>query len=304
LRRASAAALGETTLAAILWGTSFPIISYGIKSGLDPKVFVFLRFASAAPLMVVAALILGRTLFATFRLKAVWLLGLLNAAGFLCQFIGQSLTDASVAALLVNLSVLVTAVGSAVVLKERFGRAKSAGVLLAIVGIILLTTKGNLALVTQGQLLGDALYLLAAFAWGWYMIYNKKVTDREKWDPLAVSASIVALTAIFLTPVLLTVQTPVSISNGSWALIGYMAVFNTALPFVFYQRGLRFLTATSSAIILMLEIVTAVVISTLFLGEYLNVFSLLGALSVLLSIYFVSGADLRGKSLSVAKVNG
>jgi drug/metabolite transporter (DMT)-like permease len=306
LRRENAAALGETTLAAVLWGTSFPIVSLGIKSGLDPELFVLLRFATAAPMMIVAAKLFGKTLMSTLRLKPVWVLALLNAVGFLSQFIGQSMTDASVAALLVNLSVLVTAVGSVVVLKEKFGRLKSVGVVLALVGIILLTTKGDLALVTRGQLTGDVLYLLAAFVWGWYMIYNKQRTDKERWDPIAVSACIVLLTALFLSPLILLTANGarIPLSGASWAVILYTAIFNTAVPFTLYQRGLRFLTATSSAIVLMLEIVTAVVISTLFLQEMMNVFSLLGAISVLLSIFLVSGVEVRGKNLSVPKMSG
>lgn len=304
MRSENAAALSETTMAAVLWGTSFPIISYGIRSGLDPRLFVFLRFAAAAPLMMFVAIVLGKRLFATMKMKAVWLLGLLNAVGFLCQFIGQSLTGAAVAALLVNLSVLVTAVGSAAVLKERFGSAKSVGVLFGLVGIVLLTTEGNLSQVTQGMLVGDSLYLLAAFCWGWYMIYNKKKTDEEKWDPLSVSASIIVLTALFVSPALLTLGAVAPLSSGSWGVIGYTAVINTALPFALYQRGLRILTATLSAVVLMLEIVTAVVISLLFLGEVFNAYSILGALAVIVSIFLVSSSEMGEKSLSVVEVGG
>lgn len=301
MRSEKANAITETTLAAILWGTSFPIISYGIGAGLDPRLFVFLRFGTAGPLMVCVALALGKNVFGALKMKAVWLLGFLNALGFLCQFIGQSLTGAAVAALLVNLSVLVTAMGSAAVLKERFGRMKSMGVFCGLVGIVLLTTEGNLTQVTQGMLTGDLLYLVAAFCWGWYMILNKKETDEERWDPLAVSASIVFLTAVFVSPALLTLDALGPVSVGSWGLIGYMAVFNTALPFVLYQRGLRNLTATLSAVVLMLEIVTAVVISLVFLGETFNGFSVLGALAILVSIFLVSTGDRGRKSLSVVE---
>jgi drug/metabolite transporter (DMT)-like permease len=300
----SAVAIGETVVAAILWGTSFPVVSYGIAHGLDPRLFVFLRFGTAAPLMVIAALAMGKRILPTFRIKAVWVLGLLNAAGFLCQFVGQTMTGPAVAALLVNLSVLVTAAGSAAVLKEKFGAAKTAGVVLALVGIVLLTTEGNLAQVSGGVLTGDALYLLAALCWGWYMIYNKKATEEEKWDPLSVSVAIVALTALFVSPALLTLGTVAPVSPTSWALIFYAAVFNTAVPFVLYQLGLRFLTATTSAVVLMLEIVTALVISLLFMGEVFNAFSVLGALAVFVSIYLVSANEGSGKSLSVVALGG
>ena len=301
MKNGKRSALGETALAGVLWGTSFPVITYGIGQGLDPRLFVFLRFASAAPLMVVVALVLRKKILATLRKKSVWVLGALNAVGFLCQFLGQSLTGAAVAALLVNLSVLVTAAGSAAILKERFGKAKTLGVIVAVVGIVLLTTQGDLSQVSRGMLTGDSLYLLAAFCWGWYMIYNKKKTDEERWDPLSLTASIVMLTALFVSPALLTLRSLGPVTTGIWGLVGYTAVVNTALPFVLYQRGLRVLTATLSAVVLMLEIVTAVLISLLFLGEAFNAYSILGAAAVLASIYLVSTNEGGRKSLSVMK---
>jgi drug/metabolite transporter (DMT)-like permease len=81
--------------------------------------------------------------------------------------------------------------------------------------------------------------------------------------------------------------------------VGFTAVFNTVIPFVLYQRGLKDLTASSSAVVLMLEIVVAILISVTFRGETFTVFAWTGALAVLASIFLVSGVEISGKSLSV-----
>ncbi len=298
-------ALAETAATGVLWGTSFPIITYGISVGIDPKVFAFLRFAIAAPMMVLLARLLAKPLLAGLRSKSVWILGLLNAIGFLCQFLGQAYTEASVAALLVNLSVLIAAIGGAALLGERFTKVKAAGTMLAIVGIFLLTTKGDISLLSRGQLTGDLLYLVSATSWGAYIIYNKLKTDETKWDPLGVSAAIILLTAIFVSPVILTVGLrQVFVSGTAWSVIIYTALFNTAIPFVLYQRGLRFLSATASSILLVLEIVTAVTISVLYLGKLLNLSSVIGTISILSSIFLVSGVEVTRKSLSVGTNSG
>ncbi|HLQ03240.1 MAG TPA: DMT family transporter [Nitrososphaerales archaeon] len=122
-----AVALAETSATGLLWGTSFPVIEFGISSGIDPRVFAFLRFAIAAPIMIAFARGYGKPLSASLRMKPVWILGFLNAVGFLCQFLGQAYTDASVAALLVNLSVLIAAIGSAGLLGEKFTGTKVVG---------------------------------------------------------------------------------------------------------------------------------------------------------------------------------
>jgi len=298
LARERALALAETTATGVLWGTSFPVIGYGISLGIDPRVFAFLRFATAAPVMVLFARIWARPLFVSLRLKPVWILGLLNSVGFLCQFLGQAYTQASVAALLINLSVLIAAVGSAALLGERFTKVKAAGTLLAVAGILLLTTKGDASSLNGGQLTGDILYLVSAALWGGYIIYNKRKTDETKWDPFGVTTAIVLLTAIFISPVMLTVNLgQVQLGGAAWSLILYTALVNTAIPFVLYQMGLRFLSATASSILLMLEIVTAVLISAILLGEVLTPLSLIGAGSIVASIFLVSSKEASARNL-------
>ncbi len=301
MRREAAVALAQTSVTAVLWGTSFPVISVALKGGLDPSVFVFLRFAIAAPVMLALAILLRRDVTGLLRSKGVWVLAFLNAVGFLCQFIGQEYTEASVAALLVNLSVVLAAAGGAIFLGERLGSLKVAGVILAFAGTALIATNGDFTALASGKLFGDMLYLVAALVWAGYIVYAKKKTDELDWDPLAVASSIVAVTAVFLLPAVLVVRLPSSISALSWEAIAYTALFNTAIPYVLYQAGLRHLTASLSAIVLMLEVVVAVIISTLFLGETFTALSAVGALAVLASILLVSGMEIRGKSLSVGE---
>lgn len=299
MRREAGVALAETALTAVLWGTSFPVVTIGIKGGLDPRTFVFLRFAIAAPIMLGMASALGRDVKSMLKNRAVWVIGLINAVAFLCQFVGQQYTSASVAALLVNLSVVLAAAGGVFFLGERLGRLKLAGVFLAVIGTALITTNGDLAVVTRGQALGDALYLVAAVSWAGYIVYAKKKMDEQRWDPFAAAACIVAVTAVLVVPAALTAGLGTSVStNSAWA-IGYTAIFNTVIPFALYQQGLKYLSASSSAVVLMLEIVVAVIISVVFLGEAMTEFSWAGAFAVLVSILLVSGVEIRGKSLSV-----
>ena len=299
MRKEAGVALAETAIAAALWGTSFPVVTMGIRGGLDPRTFIFLRFAVAAPIMLVVAKALGRDLMPLFRSKAIWVVGLFNAVGFLCQFVGQQYTGASVAALLTNMSVVFAAVGGVAFLGEALGGYKVAGVILAVAGTLLITTNGDLGALSGSQALGDALYLLAAASWAGYILYSKKKMDAERWDPLGSAACIVAVTAILVVPPALTADVGQVLSAGSLWAVAYTAVFNTVIPFVFYQQGLKRLTASSSAIVLMLEIVVALLISVTFLGESFTAFALVGAIGVLSSILLVSGVEISGKNLSV-----
>ncbi|HMD78822.1 MAG TPA: DMT family transporter [Nitrososphaerales archaeon] len=292
MRKRTGPALVQTALAAVLWGTSFPVISVGLKGGLDPRTFVFLRFALAAPLMLLFTAATGRKTSHLLLSKEVWIIGAFNAAGFLCQFVGQQYTAASIAALLINLSVVMAAAGGAIFLGERFGVPKGVGIALAVVGTVLLTTNGNLGTVGRGQLLGDFLYLGGAVSWASYIVYAKKKTDQLNWDPVSLAAGIVTVTAILVMPVALTAGTPRIDETSLWAIV-YTGLVNTTIPFVLYQQGLRYLTASSSAVILTLEIVVAVGVSVVYLGEVLSVLAWVGTATILSSIFMVSGLELR-----------
>ena len=64
----------------------------------------------------------------------IWL-GVSNAAGFVFQFKGQTLTTAANAALLINASTISVAIASRLVFRERFGRLKVIAVIVGTLGV-------------------------------------------------------------------------------------------------------------------------------------------------------------------------
>ncbi len=297
--------MAQAAAAAVLWGTSFPVVEVGISAGLDPRTFVFLRFAMAAPILVAACRLTGRKVSGLLRSPAVWCIAFMNSVGFVCQFLGQGLTSASVAALLVNQSVILAAIGGTVFLGEGASLSKVSGVLLALAGTALVATDGNLSSLGGAQLAGVSLYLVAAVSWAGYIVYSKKKLEEERWDPFGMAAAVVVATGVFTLPVALTAGFSIPGPLASEAIL-YTTIFNTAIPFVLYQRGLEGLTATAGAVTLMLEVIVAVVLSSTFLGEAMTGYAWAGAVAIIASIVLVSRTRDSGKSLSVggASVGG
>ncbi len=288
LDRKFGVALSQTAIAAALWGTSFPVITVGLEGGLSPVSFLFYRLALAVPVMLGAAALAGKKVLPLMRSRAVWIIGFTNAVAFLCQFVGQEYTSASVAALLVNLSVVVAAVGGVLFLGERVGAVKAAGVAAALAGTVLVTTNGSLQGIGGGRLLGDLLYFIAAASWGGYIVYAKKKTDELQWDPFSLAVCVVVVSALLVLPVALVLGSAPPVGLTPLLAVAYTAVFNTAIPYVLYQQGLKRLSAVVSAVVLTLEIVVALAVSAVFLGESLTAFAWSGALLILASIVMVS----------------
>ena len=108
--RGSKGAVLATVAAGLLWGSSFAVVKIGLRS-IDPFWFVFLRFAAASVLVILIVALTGRThrVLALLRNPLVLWLGVTNAAGFVFQFKGQTMTTAANAALLINASTLFVA---------------------------------------------------------------------------------------------------------------------------------------------------------------------------------------------------
>jgi drug/metabolite transporter, DME family len=296
--------VAQTALTAVMWGTSFPAVALGLEGGVAPAAFLLFRFWLAAPLMALAGVVMRKSYFSLLRRKEVWYLAVLNAFGFYCQFFGQQYTDASVAALLVNLSLIMAAAGGALLFRERTGVLRAGGFAAAFAGTVLVTTGGDLTSIGGGALLGDALYLSAALSWALYIIYSKKSTDALAWEPFKAAAAIVTATAAIVVVPALVAGLPGELSVLSWEAVAYTAVFNTALPYVLYQAGLGRLSAGAFSVVLMLEIVTGVFVSVAFLAERLTPLAWAGAALILASIALVSGLEAGGKTLSVAREQG
>jgi len=80
----------------------------------NPYTLVFIRFLLASAVIALLAVGFNRKFGITRELRrtSVWMLGMIDAVGFLLQYIGQSLTNAPDATLLANLApVLVPLVG-------------------------------------------------------------------------------------------------------------------------------------------------------------------------------------------------
>jgi len=272
-------AVALTLLAGLLWGSSFVVIKIGLET-IDPYWFAFLRFAVATVIAVAYVVATGR-LGALRRLlcrKLVILFGVANALGFILQFKGQTLTTAGKAALFVNVSTIFVAVGSRFMFRERFGPLKVLAVAAGMVGVFLVTTGGRLSIASPTEFTGDMIVLGAAVAWTFFILLDKRIVHGTDVDIRALTAAQVLLTSLTALPAaLLLAPRSFPALDASWWAILYTAVFCTIIPFMLWTAGLRFISATVSTVILLVEILFAILLAAVLLGERLTPVGLVGA---------------------------
>ena len=282
-------AISLLVVSSVLWGSGFVAVKIGL-SYLNPFLFAFIRMGVAGVIQLGVLISLGGLRRKTLKEKSVWALGLFNAMGFTIQFVGMQFTTAAKTALLVDMNVVFVALLSKRFSNESFGKRKQLGVALGIVGAVMITTNGNLSTLTQGQLLGDALVFSSGLIWAGFMVLHKYEQTKHEWNAVELSALVMLLTAVLLTPgaILFGGLNAAPITQVGWEWVAYTAIATTVVPYAMWIVALRAVTATIAAIVGMVEIVTAMILSSLLLGETYGAVTLAGAGLVLLSLMAVA----------------
>ena len=292
----SRSAVLATLIAGLLWGSSFTVVKLGLRS-IDPFWFVFLRFAAASAVALAVNAAAGRAgeVGRMMRNPLVIWLGVSNAAGFVLQFNGQTMTSAANAALLINASTIFVAIGSRLVFRERFGPAKVLAVVSGMAGVYLVSTGGRLTSLGGPSMRGDLLVLAASFLWTFFILLDKKIVADDDIDVRALTGAMVIVTAIAALPAALLFARD---SFPTWSVdlwaVAYTAVFCTVVPFFLWTWGLRHITATTSSVIMLAEVVFALGLAAVVLGDRLSPGAMVGSALILSAVALVTRDKAEG----------
>jgi DME family drug/metabolite transporter len=282
-----------TMMAGVLWGTSFVSIQLGLEDGFHPMVFLAFRLLVAFASALLLAAAMGGVDIWLLKDPWVWALGLSNTGGFVAQFFALDLTVATKTALITNLSLIFVAPMSYVWLRERFTTVRIGALLAVIPGVFLLTTGGDMGALGGSEFIGDMLALLAGLSWAFYIIISKHVLRDERVKVTRLTLWVMGTTAVFAVPlgvaVLALGTSPISdVGSTGWAMVVYTGLFCSTLAYVLWTRGLKGVTATVSAILLMVMVVVAAVMDYLVFDTEMSVLSWLGAGILLVAMLMVS----------------
>jgi DME family drug/metabolite transporter len=282
-----------TMMSGVLWGTSFVTIQWGLEDGFHPVVFVAVRFVIAVASALAFAALMGP--LGAWMLKSpwVWALGLSNMSGFVFQYTSLGLTTATKAALITNLSLVLVAPMSFLWLQERFTRVKVVALVAVVPGVFLLTTNGDPEALRGSEFVGDMLSLGAGLSWAFYIIISKRVLEDPQVTVSRLTLWVMTTTAVFLVPLGMAFLALGGVALGEvggvgWSMAVYTGVFCSTLAYLLYTRGLRAVTATVSAVLLLIMVLVAAGMDYIFQGEGLGLVSMVGAAILLVSMMLMS----------------
>ena len=197
-------------------------------------------------------------------------------------------TSAAKASLFVNLSTIWVAIISTIVIGEHFSKNKTLGIISGMIGLFLVTTNLNIEMLSGGQILGDLILILAGIVWAFFIVYNKILVNNDN----GLIQSIIWILPITLIPtipfVLISPNNIFSIPIEGWIAIFYTAVFCWVIPYYLWLEGLKHISASTSTILLLTEILVATTISVIFLDELITLITGIGALFIIAALIIVS----------------
>lgn len=273
-------------VAGIIWGTSFAAGKIGVDN-MDPVLFSALRYVFGALAIFIALVAMKQFEFSVFKLKGLWVIALFNAIAMLFQNVGMTLTSATNTVLLVDINVVFIAILAVFVLKERLNRWMILGLIIGLIGVVVISTNGDMTAIFSGSFEGNMLVFGAGILWAFYVVLLTRELHSTKLLASATGAVIIE-TAVFLVPIMLFLTHDYSMESAGILAAVYAGVFCTALAFVLYSVGLKRLGATMSSVILLVEIVFGILFAILLLGEMPTVATAAGGGLILLSVIVIS----------------
>ena len=279
-------------LMAAFWGGAFVAGRY-VSQRLGPCSIAFLRFAMASVLLLALTRREegGWPRLNRSQLCSVILLGATGVFAYNALFFkALSLIEAGRASLIIATIPAFIALTSAILLAERLGTVRIAGILLSITGAAIVVSRGHLSPhLFDGVGLGELLIFGCVLSWVAYSLIGKAAM-RTLSPLVVVTYSVVTGTAgLFVLACLEGLGANVArASTLDWLAITYMAVFATVVGLVWFYEGVNHVGATRAGLFINLVPVFAMLLAFLILGETISPSLGAGALLVLTGVYLTN----------------
>jgi drug/metabolite transporter (DMT)-like permease len=257
-----------------MWGISF-VWMKDILDQQDVYSFLTSRFLVAAAAMI----LLKPKVLKLFTKELVFkglIVGMALGSGYIFQTLGLDRTTPAITGFITGLYVVVTPVLASFFLKERLTPAMWGYVLLAVLGLAVLSVQG------WSIGLGEIFVLISAVFFAVHIILLGSWS--KNFDAYALTV-IQLIGCALLSAIPATINGYVAPPDSQvWGVIVFTALFATAIAFVIQTWSQARISTTKVAVILTMEVVFAAVFSVMYGMEPLTLRLAVGGTMVLIAM--------------------
>lgn len=276
----SSAIIASIALVAVcaVWGSTFLIVQNAV-SHMPVMDFLAVRFTVATLVMFALrpTCLSGMT---TQGLRRGAGLGVMLGLGYITQTYGLRYASATVSGFITGMFVVFTPVMSWLILGKKVNRNTILAVVLATVGLALLSlhgwSVGTGELLTLACAVFFAVHIVGLGEWS------------AKYDPYGFALLQIATVAVIALAVALPGGIKLPPDASTWETVGITAVFATAAAFLVQTWTQSLVPAVTAAIIMTMEPVFAGIFGVLFGKNQLTVQIIFGAVCVLTAMLMVA----------------
>lgn len=255
-------AISGFTVTAMIWGFAFVVVKNSLDA-IGPTYLLAFRFTIASLVLAIIFHKRLKNLNKPVLLEGAVLGGCLFIA-YLLQTVGLQYTTAGKNAFLTTIYVVLVPFLHWMLNRKRpKGRCIGAA-FLAVIGIGLLSLKGDLTMN-----LGDVMTLFCGISFAFHMVYIDKYT--EKHDPVTLTVlqlSVVAVLSWIAAPLLDGRFPEAAFQVDVIVSMLYLGILSTMVAFLLQNVCQKYTSPSTASLVLSLESVFGVVFSVIFLKEY------------------------------------
>lgn len=267
-------------IATIFFGMTYVLTKICLNYSTEFHIISF-RFLIA---FIVSLIFLQKKIFPVKRTEFLYslLLGALLFLVFIAMTVGVKYTTATNASFLISLSVIFIPFFSWIFNKEKPKKRIFVVLIIAFIGIMLLTLDQNLEFH-----IGDILCLICATLFTFYIIMTERIVKNN--NPTALGVLQFGWVSLFSFLIQYPIENFVIPKNKIfWLSMLILGVFCTAFGYIAQTIAQKKLPSTMVGFILSLEPVFAGIFGYFFLNEYLSFQQCIGAFLLLLSVIYIS----------------
>jgi drug/metabolite transporter (DMT)-like permease len=289
-------AFSKATFAVVVWGASF-IATKLVLREVSPVVVIWLRFGIGV--LILGGFVAQRKELALPPKRELGYFALIGFLGITfhqwLQVTGLVTAKATTTAWIITTIPIFIALLGRVMLNERLGWDRIAGILIATIGVVLVVSHGDLRSVLSGQIgtTGDLLVLVSAANWAVFSVLSRKALRIHPATQMMfyVMGFGWLFTSVWFVS-LNHFDEIAQLSVRGWVCMAFLGVVCSGFAYVFWYDALKELNASQVGSFLYLEPLVAVVVAGLLLEEPLFLAAFLGGALILVGVWFVNRRSL------------
>jgi drug/metabolite transporter (DMT)-like permease len=283
----------EAIFAVVIWGGTFIATKIALRE-VSPATIIWLRFGLGV--LVLGAAVMLRKQFA-WPVKNEW--GYFALLGFLgitfhqwLQATGLITAQATTTAWIITTTPIFIALLGWLILKEKLKGIQIGGIVIAMLGVLIILSKGNFAQLFTGEAAttGDLLVLISAPNWAVFSILSRRGLQRH---PAARMMLFVMLLGWFFTNIWIFGFGPglseiTKLSVGGWLAIAALGLLGSGLAYIAWYDGLQVLPASQLGAFLYIEPLVTMALATFMINEALTLTAIIGGAITIAGVYLVN----------------